>query len=1526
MAAPININANLNLNTSSINASAKQVQQALGRITGQASEFQKSLDASTARVFAFGATTSIINGINQSFKKLISTTITVQAKLTEINSILGAGASEFNNYRNSIFKVAKSTGQSFQTVADGAAELARQGLGATESAKRLEAALVLTRISGLGAQQSVKALTAAMNGFTSAGLTAEQVINKIVAVDTAFAVSAQDLADGFSRAGSTAEDAGVSFEELLGLITAVEQRTARGGAVIGNAFKSIFTRLSRGSTIEDLKALGVEINANQSGVQKLQALSKALEQVADPNVASQIKELAGGVFQINVVSAALKDLGSDASIFARATQTGLNATNEATKKNTELNKTLLAQINSLTASITSFAEKLGSITFGPLLENLVSLATKLSEGLDNALDPEKGNKFIQGIFKVIGGFISGPGLAIFTIAFAKIFKTVIKFAKEGFKSVMEIGSATERIKQIEGGLIGLLQKDANLRNTLLSTTATQAQKEQAVVSAIQRENQLLAQQLDLVTNISSIARQRGVTGFDSSTGSFKGKRGRRYAAGGEGQMEPNLMTAMMNEARDAPAGAVPYVTNFRGSPAVMNTSEMQVRINGREEILREDQIPRFNRGTGQGKRGIISKGKYAFLVPKVGASGALPASQIGNQKFQGGATVRGPQKNAIKGASDSEEANLEGQVKKSLFSSAAKWTKKLKPLGRQASVKDVQRGFQSIAGAKGALKSAVGSAFEVGITKSLDYNAAQREKGGDFDVRGGQNIGRIQKLFGIKETIADFKASQSSGNIKSFYSKVGKEKAAGAITKKENENVARQRAIERDRRKNPQFYTKKGELKRGSSELDRSQRIAGSLKYFRGVQRGKNFAKGTISNARLAARTGIRRFAGGSQSKSPANIQAIGEARQKIILDTSQVQKEIQKINKEFVKASKSAGKSSEGIKRASLQKADALKKLGDIYKINTKTIIAAASAERKRDSALTRSAKSVGGKAMGAIKASGGLGVGFALSAIGTGIESLGKDEEGNDKDTGLGKTARVLGKTASFAATGAMFGGPIGAAVGGAIGLGLGLFEESKKTDEREAARRDKANMLDSRREISKRAQSKLSEFGNIDQQSAQLKNLSFRTGDTSLDISSELKRAKEQLDRSAESGEGFYEAQKAYTAVSNKVAKLLGDKDGIQALYEEGVKIKSELKSLMSENAGATLKKQLSQGQDEVDTRSALLNQMVGSDPASQARIEELKRKNQIDNQILKTTGAKANQLDLQAKLSGTTNPAERAEISKQLQEAGKAFNASVRQSANFLVSKQMEISRLLEQGAKERINLERNVLTGAFADITKSVREGPMDLDAVAQYGDDFKAAKTDDERREIMASFNTNVLSKFGGNEKMQDFLSQIAGFKANSETDKSNMVTSKEEIERIRREGASIGQTRSDRDRYASLSQGGVANEALSAFNDRMAALQAEFDSVSGSIAKFSTDFNAGPVVKSVQATAIKLNQFAYNTGKVPEASKKLVDISKRAVELAGIAEKSIEKQEIKLQELTSRLEKVELDKNKITRNLGGED
>jgi len=136
MATSLNASLNVQLNAQSLNQASKQVKQALGRITGQASEFQKSLDASTARVFAFGATTAVLNGVTNSFKKLVATTVEVEKRLVEINSIFQATASQMNKFRNAIFRVAQETGQAFGTVAEGAAELARQGLSAEETAKK----------------------------------------------------------------------------------------------------------------------------------------------------------------------------------------------------------------------------------------------------------------------------------------------------------------------------------------------------------------------------------------------------------------------------------------------------------------------------------------------------------------------------------------------------------------------------------------------------------------------------------------------------------------------------------------------------------------------------------------------------------------------------------------------------------------------------------------------------------------------------------------------------------------------------------------------------------------------------------------------------------------------------------------------------------------------------------------------------------------------------------------------------------------------------------------------------------------------------------------------------------------------------------------------------------------------------------------------------------------------------------------------------------------------------------------------
>jgi TP901 family phage tail tape measure protein len=902
--APVTVTANLNFNPASLNAAGKQVQSAfgninlptkaanafnnsLGRITGQASEFDKSINAATARVFAFGAAVSIINGLSTAFKALVSSTIEVEKRLTEIGSILGGTTEQLGQFKNAIFDVAKNTGQTFSTVADAASELARQGLSAEETVKRLNAALILTRVSGLDAEGSVNALTAAINGFTSAGLTAEQIVNKLIAVDTAFAVSAKDLAEAFSRAGSTAEDAGVSFDELLGLVTSVQQTTARGGAVIGNAFKSIFSRLSRGTVIEDLKALGVQIDSSQTGVQKLQALSDALAKISDPTQANAIKELAGGVYQINVVSAALKDLSSETSIFARASQTAGEASNEAFEKNAQLNQTLAAQINKLVQGLTELGSKIGELTIAPVIENLLTGANKLLDILNKVFDPEEGNKLIQGFFKGVGAFIAGPGLVLVSAAFFKLFQVVAKFAKEGISDLFKIGSEQERIKNIEGGIVALLQQDANLRATLLSSSTSQAQKEQAVINSIKQQNALLAQQQALVNSIAAAAAQAGVGGFSPSGGFSKRKGKGMFAAGFQAEeAEAMLFQAEEKKAMGLGAGSgvkAEYgkgtingkefiknnkeieITNFAGGrdsaviPLYANgfvPNYAKTNVDILEQIIKNFQLRKNKPGNnsltytdkqnafakkvaeeeGITAKSVLDKGPgtilsnikkkqesklnqqeklkeeqekrltiksihtkdYPFLIPNGGSVGALLDKQLGTASSLGTKypyfleqkgiipfSFPNISSKKIDSVDDPYDTKLEEKITKEIASASFSFAKLLDPPSKNSStLSDINDRLNDQDGAKGAIISAVGAAFEAAVSSALNIDSAGKSTGGaNFDVpssTGSETKTALKKLFNIGSfDAAEFKSSGSAGNIDSYIGKIIKAKNLG---------------------------------------------------------------------------------------------------------------------------------------------------------------------------------------------------------------------------------------------------------------------------------------------------------------------------------------------------------------------------------------------------------------------------------------------------------------------------------------------------------------------------------------------------------------------------------------------------------------------------------------------------------------------------------------------------------------------------------------------------------------------------
>ncbi len=437
--------------------SAGGINSGLGTISRNFSQFDKSLDASNARVLAFGASAGLIIGVQRAFSAVVRETINVQKAFTDINVILGLSVKNLTSFGSQLFDIAKNTGQSFKTVATAATELARQGLSASETLKRVRDASILSRQANLDVEDSLKAITAALNSFNKEALTSTQVINKLANVDAQFAVSSSDLAQAITRVGSAASDAGVDLNELIGLVTAAKQITQRDGSVIAQALNSVFARIARPEIIDQLRELGVEISNSQSGVDKLRALADAL-QTTSGTQSTLIREAAGGVRNLNILSAVLSDLQSKYSIVARATRESNNATDEAIQRNEELNKTYATLANRTLVNLQQVSSQFGKLTLGPALEKVLGSLNFVLEGAISKNSSNAGEILGKGILKGLGEFIGGPGLGLIIIAVSKLVGRLASESATAFKTVSGLNKVAQERAGIELAVSSILSK------------------------------------------------------------------------------------------------------------------------------------------------------------------------------------------------------------------------------------------------------------------------------------------------------------------------------------------------------------------------------------------------------------------------------------------------------------------------------------------------------------------------------------------------------------------------------------------------------------------------------------------------------------------------------------------------------------------------------------------------------------------------------------------------------------------------------------------------------------------------------------------------------------------------------------------------------------------------------------------------------------------------------------------------------------------------------------------------------------
>jgi TP901 family phage tail tape measure protein len=498
------------------NVNEKSFTQPLGRINASANEFSKSLEASNARVIAFGASVAIIDGISDAFKNLVIQAVNFEKTLADINAVMSLSNSQLEAFGSNLFEAAKSTAQGFNVAAEAALEFSRQGLSTEEVIRRTNDALILTRLTSLKATDAVSGLTAAINAFGGAGLSTTDIIDKLSAVDVNFAVSSADLINALQRSGAVAIDAGVELDKLIGIVAALQQTTARGGAVIGNSLKTIFTRIQRPESIKQIENLGIVVRDLSGAVlpadKILVNMANSFDELTQAQQ-SNVVQFSAGIFQANVFRAALADLAKENSLTTKATEISANASGEAARKNEILNQTISAMSSRAATSLQELAAVMGELglsdSIGTALEFVNDRVSEIKDGLGGG--EAEGSDFAKGLVRGIGNVLTGPGVIAFGAIFIKLFFNIAKFAQSSMKDVLGIVNRKEQLRQMEESIVRVMGENANIQQALNNLEGDRASQEAFILGIIERQTNALQKQKALARDLSSTLLNKGVS-------------------------------------------------------------------------------------------------------------------------------------------------------------------------------------------------------------------------------------------------------------------------------------------------------------------------------------------------------------------------------------------------------------------------------------------------------------------------------------------------------------------------------------------------------------------------------------------------------------------------------------------------------------------------------------------------------------------------------------------------------------------------------------------------------------------------------------------------------------------------------------------------------------------------------------------------------------------------------------------------------------------------------------------------------
>lgn len=403
---------NLKREFNEIQAEAKQV-----GLTGAkaAQEMKSQFDSMLSSVIS-------VTAAMQTFRKMVGTARELDTSLFNLQVATGSTREETKALLETYNQMAKELGATTTDIADGADAWLRQGKSIEEANSLVKDSMILSKIGMIDAADATEDLTAVLNGYKLEAQSALEVVSKLSAVDLESASDAGGLAESMSRTATSANQAGISIDELIGMLGTLKDVTQSSDEELGNAIKSIVSRYSQikankfidYETGEDLSnvetvlgKIGIKI---RDGLTDFRDLSDVLSELAakydklNDVERNAVNTAMFGTYQQNKGAVLLSNWDK----VEKLTKVSEDSTTEALDKFEAYTEGVEAHINSMTASYEHLASIIADSEF---LKGATDAASGFLDVISQVVDKLGVLSTAAGAI-TIGGALKGNNIGI----------------------------------------------------------------------------------------------------------------------------------------------------------------------------------------------------------------------------------------------------------------------------------------------------------------------------------------------------------------------------------------------------------------------------------------------------------------------------------------------------------------------------------------------------------------------------------------------------------------------------------------------------------------------------------------------------------------------------------------------------------------------------------------------------------------------------------------------------------------------------------------------------------------------------------------------------------------------------------------------------------------------------------------------------------------------------------------------------------------------------------------------------------